>query len=245
MVEIAMNGPAKNALGTQMMTWLLERLGQANGEPVLLTGAGDAFSAGLNLKEVAAFDPEGMADYLRLLERCMSALYQYPGPTVALVNGHAIAGGCVLTLACDYRVATNDPRARIGLNEVALGVRFPPRVLRIVRDRVPAPSLVPVLLGAELFAPAQAVAHGLIDETSEDAGGVARAKLAALAAHPADAYAATKRALRGAVEADLAPDDVETRWLRECVPVWTGDAVKERVRRVLGGGSKKTAEGSA
>ena len=182
---------------------------------------------------MAGLNPEGMARFLRLLERCMSALYQYPGPTVALVNGHAIAGGCVLTLACDYRVATNDPRARIGLNEVALGVRFPPRVLRIVRDRVPAPSLVPVLLGAELFAPPQAVAHGLIDETSADAAEVARAKLAALAAHPADAYAATKRALRGAAESDLAPDDVETRWLRECVPVWTGDAVKERVRRVL------------
>jgi enoyl-CoA hydratase/carnithine racemase len=238
MIEIAMSGPAKNALGTEMMTWLLARLHDAAGEPVLLTGAGDAFSAGLNLKEVAALEPEGMATYLRLLERCMSALYQYPGPTVALVNGHAIAGGCVLTLACDYRVSTKDPRARIGLNEVALGVRFPPRVLRIVKDRVPAPSLVPVLLGAELFAPTQAAALGLIDETSEDPSALARTKLAALAAHPADAYAATKRALRGAVDADLAPDDVETRWFHECVPIWTSEAVKERVRRVLGGGKE-------
>ena len=234
MVEIVMSGPAKNALGSEMMTWLLERLREANGAPVLLTGAGDAFSAGLNLKEVAGLDPEGMARYLRLLERCMSALYQYPGPTVALVNGHAIAGGCVLLLACDYRVATSDPRTRIGLNEVALGVRFPPRVLRIVRERVPAASHVPVLLGAELFAPPQAVAHGLVDEIGGDPGEIARAKLAAFAAHPADAYAATKRALRGAAEADLAPEDVEARWLRESVPVWTGDAVKERLRRVLG-----------
>ena len=117
MVEIVMNGPAKNALGSQMMTWLLERLGQANGEPVLLTGAGDAFSAGLNLKEVAALDPEGMAGYLRLLERCMSALYQYPGPTVALVNGHAIAGGCVLAAAADRRIAADTPTARIGASE--------------------------------------------------------------------------------------------------------------------------------
>jgi enoyl-CoA hydratase len=237
LIEIAMNGPAKNALGTDMMTWLLGRLHDAAGAPILLTGAGDAFSAGLNLKEVAGLDPEGMARYLRLLERCMSALYQYPGPTVALVNGHAIAGGCVLTLACDYRVSTSDARARIGLNEVALGVRFPPRVLRIVKDRVPAPSLVPVLLAAELFAPPRAVAHGLVDETSEDPSAVARAKIAALAAHPADAYAATKRALRGAVDADLASDDAEAHWFRECVPIWTSDAVKERVRRVLGGGS--------
>jgi enoyl-CoA hydratase/carnithine racemase len=150
------------------------------------------------------------------------------------VNGHAIAGGCILALACDYRVATRDPKVRIGLNEVALGVRFPPRVLRIARDRVPGASHVPVLLGAELFAPERALAHGLVDEVSDDAGVVARARLGALAAHPADAYAATKRALRGAVDADLAPDDAEARWLRECVPIWTGAEVKERVRKVLG-----------
>jgi enoyl-CoA hydratase len=234
MVEITMNGPAKNALGTEMLTWLPAQLAAAKGEAVLLTGAGDAFSAGLNLREIAELDGEGMAAFLRLLERCMSALYLYPGPTVALVNGHAIAGGCVLTLACDYRVATSEPRTRIGLNEVALGVRFPPRVLRIVRDRVPAASHVPVILGAELFAPERALAHGLVDEISADAGAVARARLAAFAKHPADGYAATKRALRGAVDADLASDDVESRWLRESVPIWTGDDVKQRVRKVLG-----------
>ncbi len=228
-----MNAPAKNALGSEMMTWLLGRLADANGDAILLTGAGDAFSAGLNLKEVAGLDLEGMATYLRLLERCMSALYQYPGPTVALVNGHAIAGGCVLTLACDYRVATSKPNARIGLNEVALGVRYPPRVLRIVRDRVPSASHTPVILGAELFAPERARALGLVDEVAEDPSPIARARLQSLAAHPRDAYAAAKRALRGATATDLASEDVEVRWLRECVPVWVGDEVKERIRRVL------------
>ncbi len=170
-----MMGAAKNALGSEMMTWLLARLAEANGDAVLLTGAGDAFSAGLNLKEVASLEPEGMTRYLQLLERCMSALYLYSGPTVALVNGHAIAGGCVLTLACDYRVATSDPRTRIGLNEVALGVRFPPRVLRIVRERVPAQSHVPVILGAELFSPERALALGLVDEIGAEPGAIARA----------------------------------------------------------------------
>jgi len=234
MIEIAMNGPAKNALGTAMMTWLLERLATANGQPVLLTGTGNAFSSGLDLEQVASLDDEGMTTFLRLLERCVSALYQYRGPTVALVNGHAIAGGCVLALACDERVAVDDARARIGLNEVALGVRFPPRVMKMVRDRVPGPSQVPVILGAGLFSPSEALAHGLLDAVTPDPGPMARSRLAALAAHPLDAYAAAKRALRGAVDTDLAPDEVEASWLRECVPIWTGDAVKARVRKVLG-----------
>jgi enoyl-CoA hydratase/carnithine racemase len=234
MFEIAMNGPAKNALGTGMMTWLLDQLATAGGKPVLLTGTGDAFSAGLDLKQVASLDDAGMTAFLRLLERCVSALYLYPGPTVALVNGHAIAGGCVLALACDERVAVDDARARIGLNEVALGVRFPPRVMKMVRDRVPRGSRTSVILGAGLFSPSEALAHGLLDAISADAGQLARSRLAALSAHPSDAYAAAKRDLRGAVDTDLAPDDVEASWLHECVPIWTSDAVKARVRKVLG-----------
>src|SRR5579859_1137554 len=136
MIEIVLDGPGKNSLGTDMMTFLLARLEAAGGQPVLLRGAGDSFSAGLNLREVAGLDREGMARFLELLERCMSTLYVYPGPTVALVNGHAIAGGCILALACDHRVAVSRPSVKIGLNEVALGLRFPPRVLAIVRGRV-------------------------------------------------------------------------------------------------------------
>src|SRR5580658_4730267 len=164
MVEITMNRPAKNALGSDMIAWLLERLEAAAGEPVLLTGSGDAFSAGLNLKEVASHDPPAMERFLTLLERCMSAFYLYPGPVVALVNGHAIAGGAVLMLTCDHRVATRDPRTRIGLNEVALGVRYPPRVFHIVQQRVPRSAHETVFLGAGLFAPGDARAHGLVDE---------------------------------------------------------------------------------
>jgi enoyl-CoA hydratase/carnithine racemase len=233
MVEITMRGAAKNALGSEMLTWLVAQLEAANGEPVLLAGTRDAFSAGLNLKELASLDAAGMDRYLRLLERCMSAFYLYPAPVVACIEGHAIAGGSVLAAACDHRVATTEARVRIGLNEVALGVRFPPRVLRIVRDRVPRASHERVLLGAELFAPSDAHALGLVDEIADDAAALARTRLATFAAHPRDAYAATKRALRGTVDADLASDEAEEQWLRDSVPAWTSPAVKERVLAVL------------
>jgi len=84
MREIQLDGPGKNSLGTAMLTHLVAELREAAGEPVLLTGAGDAFSAGLDLKEIHALEGEGMLEFLRLLERAVAALFLYPGPTVAL-----------------------------------------------------------------------------------------------------------------------------------------------------------------
>ena len=52
------------------------------------------------------------------------------------MNGHAIAGGCIVAMACDVSIATTDPKAQIGLNEVAIGLRFPPGILRFVKARI-------------------------------------------------------------------------------------------------------------
>ncbi len=231
-ITIAMDGPAKNALGTEMMRWLLSRIEAAGDAPILLTGTADVFSAGLNLREVAAHEGDAMLAFLDLLERCMTALYLHPAPVVARIDGHAIAGGCVLALCCDHRVVRDDPTLRIGLNEVALGVRFPPRILSIVRRRVPPRNLEEVVLGAGLFAPRDALRLGLVDEIVDDPAAVAQARLDALARHPRDAYALAKRDLRG-TEDDLCPSTEHARLLRALVPTWTSSTVKDRVRAVL------------
>jgi enoyl-CoA hydratase/carnithine racemase len=230
--EITMAGEAKNALGSGMMRWLLEKIGEAGGRPILITGTGDAFSAGLNLKEVASLDTRGMESYLRLLETLMSTLFAYPAPTVALVNGHAIAGGCVLALACDHRIATNNPKTRIGLNEVALGLRYPPKIMALCRRRIPMPHVETVMLGADLFDPETALRLALVDEVRDAADARAHAErcLARLAAHPPVAYAAAKTELRGALA--MSPDE-ERRFLEEILPTWTSPELKSRLLAVL------------
>lgn len=232
MFEIILDGPGKNALGSEMMTSLVAKLQEAAGRPVLFTGAGDAFSAGLDLKEVASLDRDAMREFLRLLDSCVTALFSYPAPTVALVNGHAIAGGCVLAMCCDRRVCVTNPRTRIGLNEVALGVRFPPRTFAAMRLRVPHRHAEEVFLGSKLHDPVRALALGLVDELSDDAPRVARERLAELAERPSEAYALAKRDLRGTA-LDLASDDTLERWLDESVPLWTSDAVKEKLAAAL------------
>jgi enoyl-CoA hydratase len=232
MIDIVLDGPGKNALSSEMLAFLRARLDAAGGAPVRLTGAGDTFSAGLHLTEVAAFSAEAMATFLTNLDAHCAALYDYPGPTVAYMNGHAIAGGCVLALCCDYRVVADRDRIRIGLNEVALGVRFPPAILRIVMDRLPLRHRAEILLGAGLFGPADALRLGLVDEVAADADAASRARLEALAAHPAEAYAATKADIRRGVTA--VSDEARRHFLEAVLPIWTSDRTRARIRAVLG-----------
>jgi enoyl-CoA hydratase len=230
-VEVVLEAPGKNALSRSLMERTLEAVGAADGAPLLLTGHGDAFSAGLNLKEVASLDVAGMRTFLETLMDLTEALFRYPGPTVAAINGHAIAGGLILALVCDHRVVTSNPRARLGLNEVALGLRFPPRLLDTVRYRVPAQHHEAVMLQGPLVGPVDALRLGLADESADDVGARGRAVLEGLAKLPSSAYAAMKDDLRGAVGRDDAGS--HQRFIDEVLPVWTGDELKQRIARFL------------
>jgi len=229
--RLEMAGPGRNALSTAVMRDIIDQLDRAGGRPVLLTGAGPTFSAGLDLKEVASLDARGMERYLFLLDELIDAVFDYPGPTVACVNGHAIAGGCVLVLCCDLRVAVDDPAVRIGLNEVALGLEFPPKILRLAEHRLPRHMITRVLLEAGLHAPRTALALGLVDEVAAEAMSAATAALERLAAHPRAVYASTKATVRRGA---LALGAEAQRHLRETVvPAWCAPAVKERVAAAL------------
>jgi enoyl-CoA hydratase len=228
MKTIHLAGPGKNAMSIELMQRTLSAVREAGDAPIFLTGEGDVFSAGLDIKEVAAADVAGLAKLLGVLEDLVTALYEHPGPTVAWVNGHAIAGGCVLTSCCDVRVMTAREGVKIGLNEVALGLRFPPRTFAMCAKRIPGPSLARVLLEASLYGANQARELGLVDLVAEEAE--AKRRLDALASHPRPAYAAAKLALRGTL---AVPDEAQRRFLDEVVPTWGAPELKARLRAVL------------
>lgn len=231
MHPIRMAHPGKNALSTDLMSWLERELETAGTAPILITGDGDAFCAGLNLKEVAGLDAAGMERFLRQIDRLAARIFDHPAPVVAAINGHAIAGGAVIALCCDWRVATTNPKARIGVNEIALGVCYPPRILKIVLHRISAHNRARVVLGAHLYAPEAALALGLVDELAEDPGTLAVQRLAELAAHPRSAYAHAKALMRRGVTS-VSPEE-ERRFAEVELPQWRSDEVRDRVQAVL------------
>lgn len=235
-VQITLAGPGMNSLGTHLMSDILAQLDAAGDAPLLLVGDGKAFSAGLDLKEVLSLDEPGMGQFLSLLTALTQKLFRHPAPTVAAVHGHAIAGGAVLARMCDVAVAPTEGRGRIGLNEVALGLRFPPRLLRALQSRIPRRHHTEVFLGAGLYKGPEAHRVGLIDVLTPGADPAAVraeavARLTALAAHPADAYAHAKASLQLDIPE---PSAAELRAFEEsALAIWAGPRIKATIRSIL------------
>jgi enoyl-CoA hydratase/carnithine racemase len=183
--------------------------------PLVLTGAGHVFCAGVDLRRVV----EGGADYVDRLLPALAAAFEtvfaFPGPTVAAVNGAAVAGGCVLACACDRRLIV--PGAPIGATEVRVGVPFPAVALEIVRYAC-GDQAETVILGGLLYDGGDAVAHHLAHAVVDDDPVAAAIEVVAeLSTAPAAAYASTKSQLRGPIidrihAAHEADDDVRRTW---------------------------------
>lgn len=121
---ILMNRPhCMNALGYDMSLRLIDALQQviSSGARVLmLRGAGRGFCAGADLKERRTMNAEQRSSHNKAINRFVDALAYAPMPTLAVVNGAALGGGCEIALACDLRVIAED--AQIGLTEARIGV---------------------------------------------------------------------------------------------------------------------------
>ena len=155
-----------NAIGTELLTGLVRLFDEAEQDGargLVMMGYDRFFSAGLDLPALVEYDRAGMERFMRLFADAMLRFFTCPLPVVAAVNGHAIAGGCVIALQADRRVMGDGPY-RIGLNEVQLGLGLPSEVVETARAQLSAASLSKILLTGPLLAPRDALALGLVDE---------------------------------------------------------------------------------
>ncbi|WP_149194961.1 3-hydroxyacyl-CoA dehydrogenase NAD-binding domain-containing protein [Luteimonas suaedae] len=150
---------------------LLERLALDPPQAVVLRSAkAKGFIAGADIREFREFDAKGtIGDSIRRGQQVFQRLADLPCPTVAAIHGFCMGGGTEIALACDYRVASNDPSTRIGLPEVKLGI-YPGwggsvRLPRLVG----APAAFDMMLTGRSLSASAARATGLVDKVSEPA----------------------------------------------------------------------------
>ena len=162
---------------------------------VVLTGAGRFFSGGFDLSAPRREDEE-VAVMTTLFRDTHVKLLTMPKPTIAMVNGHAIAGGLILVLACDYRLGL-DGDYKIGLNEVAIGASYPKVALEITRLRLAHQRASELLLGAALYPAGQAIRLGVVDELfpADKLEDTVMRRAERMGAFPREAYVHTKLAL--------------------------------------------------
>ena len=130
---------------------------------VIITGTGSSFSAGVDLFRVINDGPEYGRRFLPVLDEFLRAALTLPRPLVAAINGHAIAGGCILAACCDHRIMV-EGAGRIGIPELGVGVPFPVLPLQIMAARLSDGALRDLVFTARTVQIDEAKALGLIDE---------------------------------------------------------------------------------
>ena len=171
---------------------------------LVVTGGGECFCAGLDLKLIPGYDAAQQRQLVAALDRLFARLYGLPCPTVAAVNGHALAGGLLLALACDVRLGTSRA-CKLGLPEVRVGVPYPAAAMRLAQAELSPAVVRQLVLSGDSFAPQEAIQLGVLDElvASEDllTGALDAARMRADFAP--SVYASTKRLLRSTALKDM------------------------------------------
>jgi enoyl-CoA hydratase len=219
-VVVAADRPPANALDLGLLRDVVAAIEGVAADPpaaVVLTGREGFFSAGADLKAVPGYGPEEQRGMVESINAMALGVYSLPCPVVGAITGHAIAGGMVLALCTDLRVASS--AGRYGLTEVKVGVPYPQAAIGVVRAEL-APNAARVLgLGNRLISAQECLRLGVFDEVVEPEAVLPRALEVAreLAAMPRDVYARTKRELRGetieALQRAVVDDPLLERWV--------------------------------
>jgi Delta3-Delta2-enoyl-CoA isomerase len=220
LAEITLDDGKVNAMSMVFFDGLnaaLDRAEQEKPGAVVIAGRAGMFSAGLNLKLLPTLPPEELHRTMLAFGRTMLRVFMFPIPTVAAVTGHAIAGGAMLSFACDKRFVADGP-FRLHLNETQIGLVLPTWAITLAQSAVPSRWHTEAILHARPYAPAEALERGIIDGVSPPDRVLddARAAAAPLAALSQPAYAGSKLRHRA----------VAVRWANETLAPEVGEIRK-------------------
>lgn len=233
---VRMDDGKVNALSLDFLGELGDRIDEAlaTGQPVVLAGNGKAFSAGLDLEEVPTLDEDGLRTLFDRFEGVVQPILEAPVPVVAAVDGFAIAGGAIVALACDFRVA--HPEAEIGATELEIGIPFPPTDLDLFTERLPARTVRQTILDPRRTSGQEALSLGWVDVLDEDPLEAAVAAAGRLGGTNAAAFRDVKRQLNEEIVATW--EAFEDEHIEDYVDLLTSketeQAIMEGIRNVMG-----------
>jgi enoyl-CoA hydratase/carnithine racemase len=233
--EIRLNRPPVNALDPGLLGALVAALEAAprNGaRGIVLSGGQKVFSGGLDVPYLMRQDRDGLRECWTLFFEAARALARSPVPVAAAIAGHNPAGGCVLSLCCDYRVMARGP-FRIGLNETQVGLIVPDAIQYLLRRVVGTHRAERLVVAGAMVESEQALAYGMVDELADAGEVVVRAArwLEDLLALPNGPMLATRRMARADVAAAL--DGFQQAELDGFLAGWYSDDTQRALRELM------------
>ncbi|HMR18040.1 MAG TPA: enoyl-CoA hydratase/isomerase family protein [Sphingobacterium sp.] len=156
-----------NAMDVTMVNELIEAIDTAEKdlaiEGLILSGKEGFFSSGLDLIALYEYDEVQMKEFWTRFMLLLQKLVAFPKPVVSAITGHSPAGGCVLTLCCDYRIMAEGEYV-IGLNEIPVGIVVPEAIFKLYAFWLGQGMAYRSLMEGKLFSPQEALKIGLVDE---------------------------------------------------------------------------------
>lgn len=224
-----------NALDEAMVDRLREQVGSLEHDPktraVVLAGQGSFFSFGFDVPALYGYSPGDFTRFLCKFTDLYGSLFVFPKPVVTAVNGHAVAGGCMLATTADYRIMATG-KARISLNEITFGAALFAGSVEMLTRLVGERRAEIVALAGAMYSAEDAQAIGLIDEVVQPVAVVPRAiEIAAeMAGRDAVAYAAIKNLLRGPVAERIRL--AEAGSIQRFVEIWYSPSTREHLKKI-------------
>jgi enoyl-CoA hydratase/carnithine racemase len=197
---------------------------------VVLTGRGKFFSFGFDVPEFLSYTRGELTSYLTSFTTLYRNLFIYPKPLVAALNGHAIAGGCMIALACDSAIMAQGS-AKISLNEIGFGASVFAGSTEMLQFRTGSRASE-VLYSGAMYSPAQAQETGLVAEVVAPEALLDRAREIAqeLASRRPAAFASIKSLLRKPIADAMASREAAS--IHEFVEIWYSEPTWTNLRSI-------------
>lgn len=234
---LKLNRSVTNALNLQLVEELGETLREVRYSPdvhslVLASSNDKFFSIGFDIPQLFELTREDFHSFYQTFNRMCLDLYTLPKPTVAAITGHAIAGGCILALCCDYRLIAAG-RKLMGLNEIKLGVPVPYLADRVLWQVVGVRHAREITDMGEFYRPEELLRMGAVDQvlSSEQVLFKSIEKARLLGSLPQEAFAAIKRNRVEMVEAQVLAHLEEKEQF--FIERWYSDEARKRLQEAM------------
>ncbi len=232
---VTLNRPKVNALNEPLIDELraafddIENNDDINA--VILTGKGSFFSFGFDVPEFMSYPKDSFERYVFSYSELIKKIFMFPKPVIAALNGHTVAGGCILALACDFRIMVSG-KAKIAMNEITFGSTLFTSAVEMLRYAVGSKSSQDIVYSGKMLSAEEAFSLGLIDKSAgeDDFISIVGKTAQYFAAKDLVAFNSIKKLLK--LETIKKIDEEEKDTISEFVDIWYSENMRENLKKV-------------